>query len=260
VHETRRRFGNIKHYRRKLEHINRNRAAETVHRCWVRFMCVLHDVRNGVRVLSQHRSFTLVAVLTLALGIGANTAIFSVINSLLMRPLNVAEPERLVTVFTSRSGGELYGETSYPDYLAYRRQNEVFSGLVAHSYAPMAISGSDQAVVVWGQLVSWDYFSVLGVEPRLGRTFLPEEDATFGASAVTVLSHGTWRDRFGDFAYLYWLRFGYFIGGDSGSELHHHDAPKPGAMHQRRAEATRPPMYPRTSTTTRSTARRSSST
>jgi macrolide transport system ATP-binding/permease protein len=197
VRETRRRFGDVKYYRRKLERIDRNRAAEAASRSWGKLMGVLQDVRYGARVLILHRSFTLVAVLTLALGIGANTAIFSVVNSALIRPLNMAEPERLVTVFTSRSGGQLHGNTSYPDYLDYKEQTEVLSGLVAYTYAPMAVRGSDQLAVVWGQLVSWDYFSVLGVEPRLGRAFLPEEDETFGARAVIVLSHGTWQDRFG---------------------------------------------------------------
>jgi predicted permease len=197
VTETQRRFGDVTYYRRKLERIDRNRTAEAASRGWVRVMGVWQDVRHGARSLMQHRSFTLVAVLSLALGVGANTAIFSFVNSLLMRPLNVAEPERLVTVFTSRSGGQLHGNTSYPDFLDYKEQNTVFSGLIAHTYAPMAISGSDRPAVVWGQLVSWDYFSVLGVEPRLGRAFLPQEDETFGASAVTVLSHGTWQNRFG---------------------------------------------------------------
>jgi predicted permease len=195
--ETERRFGNTTLYRRKLERIDRSPVAEAVSLGWGRVMGVVQDMKQGARVLFRHRSFTLVAVVTLTLAIGANTAIFSLVNSLLVRPLGVTEPDRLVTVFTSQLGGQLHGNTSYPDYLDYRDQNEVFSGLVAHAYAPMAITGSDVPDLVWGQLVSWDYFSVLGVEPRLGRAFLPEEDETFGAIAVTVLSHGTWQDRFG---------------------------------------------------------------
>jgi len=197
VKETERRFGDVRHYRRKLERIDRGRVAQAASSGWARVMGVAQDLRHGARVLVQHRSFTLATVLSLALGIGANTAIFSFVNSLLMRPFNVAEPERLVTVFTSRIGGQLHGNTSYPDYLDYKEQNEAFSGLVAHTYAPMAITVSDQPAVVWGQLVSWDYFSVLGVEPRLGRAFLPQEDEAFGAGAVAVLSHGSWQDRFG---------------------------------------------------------------
>ncbi|UCD23745.1 MAG: ABC transporter permease, partial [Gemmatimonadota bacterium] len=197
VRETERRFGNTQLYRRRLERIDRNRVTEVAGVGWRRIMGVAQDVRQAARVLSKHWSFTLVAVITLTLAIGANTAIFSLVNSLLVRPIPVAAPDRLVTVFTSQLGGRLHGNTSYPDYLDYREQNDVFSGLVAHMYAPMALTGSDVPDVVWGQLVSWDYFSVLGVEPPLGRAFLPEEDETLGAIAVAVLSHSTWRDRFG---------------------------------------------------------------
>jgi predicted permease len=195
--DTERRFGDLPHYRRELERINRNRFTEAASRGWVKVMGVWQDVKHATRTLMQHRSFTLAAVLSLALGIGANTAIFSLVNSLLMRPLGVADAERLVAVYTSQTGGLLHGNTSYPDYLDYKERNEVFSGIAAHMFAPMAISGPDQSSVVWGQLVSWDYFTVLGVAPRLGRAFLPEEDDAFGASPVTVLNFGTWRDRFG---------------------------------------------------------------
>jgi len=197
VKETERRFGDIGRYRRKLERIDRNRVRDLAARSCERLTGVWQDVRLGVRVLLRQRSLTAVAVLSLALGIGANTAIFSLVDSVLLRPLNVAEPGRLVTVFTSQVGGQLHGNTSYPDYLDYKERNEVFSGLVAHTYAPMAITGSDQPTVAWGQLVSWDYFSVLGVQPRLGRAFMPNEDDTFGGTAVAVLSHGTWRTMFG---------------------------------------------------------------
>lgn len=197
VKETERRFGNTHAYLHKLVRIDRNRVTEAASLGWGWLLGVAQDVRHGARILVKHRSFTLVAVLTLTLAVGANTAIFSLVNSLLVKPLAVTEPDQLVTVFTSQLGGQLHGNTSYPDYLDYREQNEVFSGLVAHTYAPMAITVSDMPEVIWGQLVSWDFFSVLGVEPRLGRAFVSEEDETFGAIAVTVLSYGTWRDRFG---------------------------------------------------------------
>lgn len=197
VKETVQRFGNTHAYRRKLERIDRNRMAQAAGLGWSRLTSAAQDVRHSARLLVKHRSFTLAALLTLTLAIGANTAIFSLVNSLLVRPLGVSEPEQLVTVFTSRLGGQLHGNTSYPDYIDYREENQVFSGLVAQTYAPMAITVSEVPEVVWGQLVSWDFFSVLGIEPRLGRAFVPEEDQTFGALAVTVLSYGTWRDRYG---------------------------------------------------------------
>jgi len=197
VDETRRRFGDVKSYRRKLERIDRNRAAETVSRGWTRVLGVVQDVRHGARVLVQHPSFTLAAVVSLALGIGVNTAIFSIVNSVLDRPLGVTEPERLAAVFTSRVGGQAHGNTSYPDYLDYKQQNEVFAGLAAHTYAPMAVGAADAPSIKMGQLVSWDYFSVLGVEPLVGRGFLPQEDEMLAPVAVAILSHGTWQQLFG---------------------------------------------------------------
>ncbi len=195
--ETKRRFGDLLLYRHELERINRTPILEIAGRGWVKMSGIWQDLRHSARTMMKHRSFTLAAVVSLALGIGANTAIFSFVNSLLIRPLGVAEPDRLVTVWTSTIGGQRHGNTSYPDYLDYKEQNETLSGLVAQAFAPMAISENDRASVVWGQIVSWDYFSVLGVEPRLGRAFLPEEDEEFGSSAVAVLSYSTWRDRFG---------------------------------------------------------------
>jgi predicted permease len=197
VHEARRRFGDLKAYRRKLERIDRNRAAETVSWGWARAMSMVQDIRHGARTLVQHPSFTLAAVVSLALGIGVNTAIFSIVNSLLDRPLGVAASQRLTTVFTSRVAGQAHGNTSYPDYLDYKQQNEVFSGLAAHMYAPMAIGTADAPTIRWGQLVSWDYFSVLGVEPTVGRAFLPQEDDMLAPATVAVLSHGTWQELFG---------------------------------------------------------------
>ena len=155
------------------------------------------DLRFAVRALRSNPGATLAAIVIMALGIGANTAIFSLVNALLLQPLNVSRPERLVSVYTSRVGGQLHGNTSYPDYLDYKARNEVFSILAAQTYAPMALRGTEQARTVIGQLVSWDYFAALGVEPSLGRAFRPEEDETFGTHPVAILSHSTWMGQFG---------------------------------------------------------------
>jgi len=155
------------------------------------------EVRFALRQLVRRPGLTLAAVASLALGIGANTAIFSLSHSLLFRPLEVTEPQRLASVFTSQAGGPQYGNTSYPDYLDYRERNQAFSGMAAHTTAPMALAATGQPEIVWGQLVSGNYFSLLGVEAALGRSFLPEEDEAFGAHAVAVLSHAAWQDRFG---------------------------------------------------------------
>jgi predicted permease len=157
---------------------------------------VIQDLVFAIRTLRKRPMFTAAAVISLGLGIGANTAIFSIMNSLLVRPLNVAEPDRLTPVFTSQTGGSRYGNTSYPDFLDYRERNEVFEGLAAHTFAPMAVSGDGAPRVVLGQLVSWDYFTVLGVDPVLGRGFLREEDDAFGAYPVAILSHATWQNLF----------------------------------------------------------------
>jgi predicted permease len=133
----------------------------------------------------------------MALGIGANTAIFSLVNALLLQPLNVTQQERLMSAYTSQVGGRLHGNTSYPDYLDYKERNDVFSVLAAHTYSPMSLRGVGPPRVVMGQLVSWDYFLALGVEPELGRSFLPEEDETFGTHPVAILSHATWEGQFG---------------------------------------------------------------
>ncbi len=140
---------------------------------------------------------TLAAVIVMALGIGANTAIFSLVNALLLQPLNVTQQERLMSAYTSQVGGRLHGNTSYPDYLDYKERNDVFSVLAAHTYSPMSLRGVGPPRVVMGQLVSWDYFLALGVEPELGRSFLPEEDETFGTHPVAILSHATWEGQFG---------------------------------------------------------------
>lgn len=155
------------------------------------------DLRFALRALRSNKGATLAAVVIMALGIGANTAIFSLVNALLLQPLNVSRPERLVSVYTSRVGGQPHGNTSYPDYLDYKTRNEVFSILAAQTYAPMALRGTEQTRTVIGQLVSWDYFAALGVEPALGRAFRPEEDAAFGTHPVAILSHATWEGQFG---------------------------------------------------------------
>jgi len=157
---------------------------------------MIQDLAFAIRTLRKRPMFTAVAVTSLGLGIGANTAIFSITNSLLVRPLNVSEAERLTPIYTSQRGGSRHGNTSYPDYLDYRERNEVFEGLAAHTIAPMAVGGDGAPRVVLGQLVSWDYFEVLGVHPVLGRSFLPVEDEALGADPVAVLSFSTWQNLF----------------------------------------------------------------
>jgi putative ABC transport system permease protein len=155
------------------------------------------DLRYGFRQLVRQRVFTLVTVLTLGLGIGANTTIFSVANALLLRPLPVTEPDRLVSVFASHVGGSRHDIVSFPDYLDLTERSTAFSGLAAHCSFGVSLRQGSGARVVMGQTVSWNFFDVLGVQPALGRAFRPEEDRTEDAHPVAILSHRVWTEHFG---------------------------------------------------------------
>src|SRR5215475_14297229 len=155
------------------------------------------DLRYGARMLWKRRGFTAVVSLTLALGIGANTAIFGVVDRLLVRLLPVNEPARLVNLIGHDEKGEEDTSFSYPIYKDYRDQNDVFDGLLAYSETAMNLNEGGQPERVMGVLVSGNYFDALGVTPALGRAFLPEEDRTPGAHPVAVVSYGLWRRRFG---------------------------------------------------------------
>jgi predicted permease len=158
---------------------------------------LLQDVRYGFRRLRKSPSFTALAVLSLALGIGANTAIFSLVNTVLLRPLPVRQPEQLVAVYGTLHNNADYTIQSYLNYRDYRDRNDVFAGLLAYRFAPMSLSNGGVNERVWGYLVSGNYFEVLGVQPTFGRGFLPEEDRTPGSHPVAILSHGCWERRFG---------------------------------------------------------------
>lgn len=155
------------------------------------------DLLYGARMLGKNRGFTVVAVLTLALGIGANSAIFSLVNALLLRPMPVEKPEELAALYTSDFSGPLYGGSSYPDFVEFQEKNDVFSELLAYSVTPFNLSTDGESDRVFGEVVSGNYFSLLGVKPVLGRSFLPEEDSTPGTHPVAVISHRLWQRRFG---------------------------------------------------------------
>jgi predicted permease len=161
----------------------------------------LQDLRFAARVLVRNPGFTAVAVLSLALGIGANSTIFTLVNAVLLRPLPMQDPDRLVAVFTTdeRNRGSFfnYMQTSRPNFQDYLKSNDVFSGMVAHSGLALAFSGKGEPEQIFGELVSGDFFGVLGVKPALGRAFLPDEDKVPGASLVTVLSDSFWQRRLG---------------------------------------------------------------
>ncbi|HEY2013117.1 MAG TPA: ABC transporter permease, partial [Bryobacteraceae bacterium] len=154
------------------------------------------DLRFAARMMRKNLSFTLVAVAALALGIGATTAIFSVVNSVLLKPLPFADPGRLVTVWEVGPSGKINLSAQTQNVLDWRRRNRSFEAIAALLPLPANLSGDGDAVQVPGLFVSADFFRILGVPPMLGRTFRPEEDV-YGASCVAVLSHGLWQRNFG---------------------------------------------------------------
>ncbi len=154
------------------------------------------DLRAAIRRTIKSPGFTALAVLALALGIGANTAIFSLINGALLRALpGVQDSDRLVTLERTQSGKVQYN-FGYPDYLDYRDHNNSFAGLAAHCGTPLSFANS-ATERLRGDLVSGNYFSVLGVKPALGRLIDPDDDNTPGGHPVAVLSYGLWVRAFG---------------------------------------------------------------
>jgi predicted permease len=158
---------------------------------------VIKDVQYGLRMLAKNPGVTLVAVITLALGIGANTAIFSGVSAFLIRPLPAPHPERLIRPLEIAEDRGMSDEMSYPDFLDYRTQSASVVDLAAEAMVPAAIDTENKSDVVWGQVVSANYFDVVQVKPIVGRTFVGDEDKTIGTSPVLVLSHSLWQRRFG---------------------------------------------------------------
>jgi predicted permease len=160
---------------------------------------LIQDLRYGARMLFKQPGFTFVAVLTLSLGIGANTAIFTVVDAALLRGLPYRDPERLVQVWETRRVGEIKQlDASYPDYLDWGRQSEVLEGICGYTGwdGSFTLTGRAEPERIEGARVTASFFSVLGVAPMLGRTFLPDEDRPQAESTV-ILSYGLWQRRFG---------------------------------------------------------------
>jgi putative ABC transport system permease protein len=155
------------------------------------------DLRYGARMLLRNPGFTLVATLTLGLGIGANTAIFSFVNSLFLRPLAVASPDQVVRLYAEASGGRKFDVFSYPNYADLRDRNQTLQALAAHGYTDASVGLGAGAEDTSGEVVTGNYFNLLGVNAALGRTLLPEDDLTPGASPVVVISHAFWQSRMG---------------------------------------------------------------
>jgi predicted permease len=155
------------------------------------------DLRWAWRGLSRRPGFTAVAILSLALGIGANATVFSLANAVLLRPLPVRDPGRLVALHTVTPDVPFHLQISWQNFRDLRERVRTLSSLIATGPATVSLSGGGRPEQVFGQMVTGDYFGVLGVKPALGRGFLPEEDRTPGSHPVVVLGDGLWRRRFG---------------------------------------------------------------
>jgi len=158
---------------------------------------LLQDLRYGARMLRKKPGFTFVAVLTLGLGIGANTAIFSLVNTVLLRPLPIAQPGQVVTLNSGAPGRGFFPLMGYAEYKDYRDRNQALAGLAAQSMAPVGLSNNGINERIWGHHVTGHYFSLLGVGAARGRVIAPEDDRTPGGHPVVMLSYQCWQQRFG---------------------------------------------------------------
>src|SRR5262245_10060304 len=180
---ARRQFGNVTLLQEAHRETRGIRPIETL----------LQDLRHGLRIFRKNPGITTAAVLSLALGIGANLTIFSFVDAFFLRPIPAREPERLVNPEDSRR----HGYYAYPSYIHYRDHSKSYEALAAHySTAPLNLVIDGDSRMANGAVVSANYFSMLGIQPRLGRFFLPEEDAVPDRNPVVVISYRVWQDRF----------------------------------------------------------------
>ena len=169
---------------------------------------MLNDIRFGLRTLRQNPGFALTAIISIALAIGANSAIFSLADGLVFRPLPVPDASQVVSVRsrtatatpTAFGSSGTFVNVSFPDFLDFRGQNRSFSGLLAYRVVQVGFSADpkNQPRLEGGLLVSGNFFSLLGIEPKIGRGFRPDEDEVPGRDAVIVLQHDFWNREFGE--------------------------------------------------------------
>ena len=157
---------------------------------------LIKDIRYAIRNLIKRPGFVAIAVITLALGIGANTAIFSLVNTVMLRSLPVDRPNEIVSVAV-RGKNDSMSAFSYPNYKDFRDRNDVLSGLLVYRFVPLSLSRGGNNERVWGYEVSGNYFDVLNVKAIHGRMFLPEEDQTKLSHPVIVIGYECWQRRFG---------------------------------------------------------------
>ena len=158
----------------------------------------LQNARYALRMIAKNPGFAVMAVITLGVGIGLNSAVFSVVNAVLLKPLPVSEPERLASVYSKVPDGVMSHEPmSFPDYEDLRDGNKSFIDLAAFALVPLALETEETSELVFGEAVTGNYFGTLGVPLAMGRSFAVEEDLPGGSNPVAVLSHSAWQGRFG---------------------------------------------------------------
>lgn len=180
---ARRQFGNVAQTQERFYESSR----------WLWLEHVKRDVLYALRVLSRSPGFAVVAILSLALGIGVNALVFSVVNALVLRPLPIDRPDQVVFV----AGSHHHPGHSFPNYRDLRDRNQTFSGLVGYRPSPMELETREAGDRTWGYLATGNYFDVLGVRPAIGRFFHQEDDLHPGASPYAVVSYSCWQERFG---------------------------------------------------------------
>ncbi len=161
---------------------------------------LLTDLRYGIRMLARTPGFTIVAVLSLALGIGVNTTVFSLLDAVMLRSLPIQHPEEIVDIATREAGGEPHSDFSYPLYAGLRDHNEALSGMVAYTDTSLGLSAGDQTERIRAEFVSANYFSVLGIQPVIGSAFASNDERP-GAARAAVISYALWK-RLGEPAVL----------------------------------------------------------
>ncbi len=157
---------------------------------------LITDVRFALRWLRRSPGFTTVAILSLAIGIGFNTALFTLVDAVVFRPLPVAQPDRLSEIYTTSPDADIYATSSYPDYLDFKAQSHVFSDIIGYSPIIAAVSAGDRSRMALGEVVTGNYFQVLGLRAQIGRTLVPDDDRP-GAGRAVLLSHALWARDYG---------------------------------------------------------------
>ena len=182
---ARREFGNV----RLVQQVTRDQWG------WIWLEELVQDLRYGGRMLRKNPGFTVVVILTLALGIGANTAIFSLVNGVLLNPLPFPHAEQLVTIDESKPNFER-GSISYPNFRDWQKDNHTFTSIAISRGNDFSLTGSGEAEQVRGRFITSDFFPLLGINPVLGRNFAPGEDE-IGAAPIAMISAGLWKRKFG---------------------------------------------------------------